>query len=55
MATVVKIVNVIVKQSGLTHRQFQCLLKEMDTMKAILAQKGQDYPEFEDKKWGCET
>ncbi|XP_065148348.1 general transcription factor II-I repeat domain-containing protein 2-like [Paramisgurnus dabryanus] len=31
MATVVKIVNFIVKRSSLTHRQFQSLLEEMDS------------------------
>lgn len=36
MATVVKIVNFIVKRSSLTHRQFQSLLEEMDcTLKDI--------------------
>ena len=30
IATAVKVVNFIVKQSALTHRQFQSLLKEMD-------------------------
>ncbi|KAK1884401.1 General transcription factor II-I repeat domain containing protein 2 [Dissostichus eleginoides] len=58
VATVVKIVNFIVKRSALTHRQFQSLLEEMDSSykdlplhSAFLAEKGQDFPELEDEKW----